>query len=403
MATIEIELFTSKKLKKEEDRHPIYIKVFKGGIPKRKKVGAAFPTEWDDFNKKIKSKGRRDHVTANIHIEDEFAKYKAIFNNLNRSGNDWNAEDVFAENIIAGNDNLTFYRAAENYLSTVDPHSWTYGTAKAKFEKIKRYTKRDFNLEELNDHWIAGFITHCQTKEKDNKGGIGNSKNTINYAIKFIKRVYSFADIENKSLKKHKLSKTKTIKQKLTIEEINAIADLELTPDTIRYHARNIFLVQFYFRGMRIGDALRLEVSEIVGDRLQYSANKTEVNYDMKIVQPCMNILKEYLTGKTNGYIFPFIRNANLKSSELKDEIKNRTGVINWHLKEIAKSVGIVKNVSTHIARHSFGSIADKQLGGNLKQLQGLFGHSSRAMTEGYINDLRATDDLDEAADKVLL
>jgi len=400
MATIKIELMKSKTLKLEGDRHPIFIVVRHNNIARRKLIGNAFVTEWDEVNKKIKPKGRKDHITATIHIENEFDKYKQIFNKLKNSGDKWTADDVFNyEDKPKGNSHY-FFEAAASFLSTIDKSSWTYDTARAKVEKIRRYAPDDLLISEIDDEWLAGFITHCQTKEKSSSGEIGNSKNTINYAIKFIKRVVSFLGMENPALKRKKLAKTKTLKRKLTIDEINLLADAELTPGTIRYHARNIFLVQFYLRGMRIGDALKLRIEFIQNERLIYTANKTEVVYDMKIVKPCMAILNECIGKRKSGYVFPLLR-GKLSDDQLKSEIKNRTGVINRHLKEIAKTVGITKNISTHIARHSFGSIADKTLGGNLKTLQGLFGHSSRAMTEGYINDLRATDDLDDAADKI--
>jgi integrase/recombinase XerD len=250
-----------------------------------------------------------------------------------------------------------------------------------------------------------GFTKHCKTKEKNKDGGIGNAKNTINQAFKFIKRIVSFSDSENRALKKLKLSRIKPLKTKLTLEELDAMARLEIDPSYIKYHARNIFLVQFYFRGMRIGDALRLEVSDISGDRLKYDASKTSVDYDMKIVPPCMEILKEYLKDKTSGYVFPLLKcnERDVPAKKFRNELKNRVQAINRHLNETAISCGIEKHVTSHIARHSFASIADKQLGGNLKTLQGLFGHSSRAMTEEYIRELRKTDDLDDAADQVLL
>lgn len=402
MATIKIELFTSKTLKKEEGRHPIYITVRKD-TPRRKKVGVAFVEEWDEKNARIKSKGRKDHVAANIFIEDEFDKYKAIFNQLDRNGDDWTSDDVFSDqNRSSEKKQQTFYEASEEFLKTLVPGSGGYDNVKARFDKVKRYKPKDFSISSINDAWITGFANHCKTKEKNKEGGIGNSKNTIVQAFKFIKRIVSFSGQENPILKKYKLSKAKTIKRKLTLEEVNLIANIDLPAGTVKYHARNIFLVQFYLRGMRIGDALRLEASDISGNRLTYDAKKTAVNYDMKIVEPCMNILKEYLNN--SSYIFPILRIHEDTSTthEFKNELKNRTQLINRRLNEIAQACGIEKRVSTHIARHSFGSIADKQLGGNLKTLQGLFGHSTRAMTEGYIADLRATDDLDDAADQVL-
>jgi integrase/recombinase XerD len=390
-------------LKKENDRHPIYITVFKDGLPKRKKVGSAFVHEWDPEKLAIKPKGRKEHIADTIFIQDEFAYYKAAFNKLDRSDEEWNAEDVFAE--VAKKSAVTFYQVSEEYLNTLEFESGTYDGARARFEKVKRYTKKDFKISDINEAWIMGFVKHCKTKEKNKDGGLGNSKNTINQGFKFVKRIVSFSDTENRSLKKLKLSRVKPLKTKLKLEELDAIARLRINPGTVKYHSRNIFLVQFYFRGMRIGDALRLEVSDISGDRLKYDASKTSVDYDMKIVAPCMEILKEYLKDNNEGYVFPLIRRneKDISAKDFKNEIKNRTQMVNRYLNEIAISCGIEKKVSTHIARHSFGSIADKQLGGNLKTLQGLFGHSSRAMTEEYIRELRKTDDLDDAADQVLL
>lgn len=401
MATITIELFTSKKLKKEHNRHPIYITIRKDDLVRRKKVGSALVEEWDDVNKKIKSKGRKNHVADTIHIEDEFYKYNARFKELDRSGRNWHPDDVFKD-VEENKKDVTFYEVAESYLETIK-HKNSYPNAVSRLEKIKRYHPKDFTIPDIDNRWISGFIKHCQTEEKNTKGGIGNTKNTINFAFSFIKTVVNFSDEVSHALRKHKLSYDRNIRSKLTAEEIDSIKNLKISKDTLQYHARNIFLTQYYFRGMRIGDALRLEKSDIVNGRLKYDASKTGVQYDMKVVAPCMDLLREYIEGDRH-YLFPILRRIEGKCSrdDFKNEMKNRTMIVNRHLKTIAKECGIDKVISTHIARHSFASIADQQLGGDLKTLQGLFGHSSRKITEIYIRDLRKTDDLDDAADKVL-
>lgn len=404
MATINLELLTSKTLKKEKGRHPINIIVRKDNLtPSRKKVGVAFAEEWDSDNNKIKPKGRPKHVSENIHIEDEFDKYSQVFKVLDRSNSYWFPEDVFRDQVQESDTNDTFYQVSESYMETFETDGMGYDGIKARFEKVKRYTGKDFKFEEINERWIAGFIKHCKTKEKNKSGGIGNSKNTINHAFRFIKRVVSFAGKENQSLKKLKISDEKNIRAKLTLEEMTAIENLKLNPGTLLYHSKNIYLVQFYLRGMRIGDALRLEASDFIGERLLYGAHKTGKNYNIKLVTKCQEILSEYMTN-TDGYIFPFlrIRETPYNIKEFKSEIKNRTMIINKHLKDIAKRCGIEKTVTTHIARHSFATIADKKLGGDLKTLQALFGHSSRKITEIYLRDLRQDDELDDAADKIL-
>lgn len=401
MATIKIELFVSKKLKKEKDRHPIYITVLKNDIVRRKKVGAAYIEEWDEENKRIKPKGRKTHVADTIYIEDEFDKYSAKFKLLDRAGKDWHPDEVFKESVTEQKD-ITFYDVAASYLETIK-HKNSYPNALSRLEKIKRFHPNDFTIPEIDNRWISGFIKHCQTVEKNTKGGLGNTKNTINFAFSFIKTIVNFSDEESHALRKHKLSYDRNIRSKLTAEEIEKIKLLKITKGTLQYHARNIFLTQYYFRGMRIGDALRLEKSDIVNGRLKYDASKTGVQYDMKVVSPCMEIISEYMD-EDRHYLFPLLRRIEGKCSrdDFKNELKNRTMIVNRHLKTIAMQCGIDKVVSTHIARHSFASIADQQLSGDLKTLQGLFGHSSRKITEIYIRDLRKTDDLDDAADKIL-
>lgn len=402
MATITIELFESKQLKKDNNRHPIYITVRKDDVVRRKKIGVAFKEEWDDSNKRIKPKGRKEHVADTIYIEDEFDKYSTRFKELDRSGNKWHPDDVFNEPEEIESKNKTFFQVAEAYLKTIE-HKSSYPNAVSRLEKVKRYSK-DLTIPEIDKAWIAGFIKHCQTEEKSTKKGfIGNSKNTINFAFCFIRTVVNFSDEISHALRKHKLSYDKNIRSKLTASEIESIKNLEIPKDTLLYHSRNIFLTQYYFRGMRIGDALRLEKSDIVDGRLKYDAKKTGVQYDMKVVSPCVNLLSEYMSSDQH-YIFPLLRRieGQCSKNDFKNEMKNRTMIVNRHLKTIAEKCGITKTISTHIARHSFASIADQHEGGDLKVLQGLLGHSSREMTEIYIRDLRKTDDLDDAADKIL-
>lgn len=402
MATITIELFTSKKMKKENDRHPLFLIVRNGNTVSRKKVGAATVDEWDVKNKRIKPKGRKTYVADNIIIEDEFEKYNARVKALERSGKPWIAEDVFKEDAEVKVIQETFFSVGEAYLESIK-HKNSYYNAKSRFEKVKRFAIKDFFIADIDNRWIEGFIKHCQTEEKNNSGGIGNSKNTISYAFRLIKRIVNYSDTENHYLRKLVLSYDRNIRSKLTIEEIESMRKLVLKAGTLVYHTRNIFLVQYYFRGMRIADALRLEKSDISNGRLTYDAKKTGVQYDMKIVAPCMEILSEYMDSDSY-YLFPILRRIEPQTDrvDFMNELKNRTMKVNLHLKEIAKACGIDKKVTTHIARHSFASIADQQLGGDLKTLQGLFGHSSRKITEIYIRDLRKTDDLDNAADKIL-
>jgi site-specific recombinase XerD len=71
----------------------------------------------------------------------------------------------------------------------------------------------------------------------------------------------------------------------------------------------------------------------------------------------------------------------------------------NRHLKNIAKLAGIEKNLSCHIARHSFASIAGNSV--NIQILQKLYRHSSITTTINYQANF-VHKDFDEALDSVV-
>ena len=64
------------------------------------------------------------------------------------------------------------------------------------------------------------------------------------------------------------------IKIGLTAEEIKAIEELDLMSEPKMDHARNLFLLSFYFAGMRISDVLRLKWSDFQDGRLHYVMGK---------------------------------------------------------------------------------------------------------------------------------
>lgn len=404
MPSFRLELFKGKALK--DDRFPICITVTHKGKVKRKSIASATLEQWDSKSFKIKPKGRRDFNEVNSDIDCLYDKYKAVYKELISSGRNWSCEDVFKEHIKKS---PMFIENSESYISTITK-VFTKDGFKVKHDKILRYTKgNDFSLENINERWLTGFRLHCRTKEKSNKGKntLGNSENTINQAIKYLKMVCNYAEVDNKALKKTKLSFKEPLLNYPTIEDFKKLQTVKLTPGTNRWHVLNIFSIQLYFRGMRIGDALQLEWSDIKDGRLEYDTSKTGHSHSIEIPPVAMDILNFY-KGSEN-YIFPFFnwRYDNSLTKEENDknknvQIKRATSVVNNNLKKLSNNIGITRNISTHQARHMFAIWADELLKGDLGMVQKLLGHKDRAMTERYIKRLRHTADLDEAANVVL-
>lgn len=62
--------------------------------------------------------------------------------------------------------------------------------------------------------------------------------------------------------------------------------------------------------------------------------------------------------------------------------------------------VGITKPLSSHIARHTFARMAIDKINDPMITME-LLGHSSLAIHEGYLNDIRKDDLLNQTADDI--
>jgi site-specific recombinase XerD len=92
---------------------------------------------------------------------------------------------------------------------------------------------------------------------------------------------------------------------------------------------------------------------------------KNEKPVSLKIPSKAMEIIKCYRKeqGDLENYVFPWLNQANQKDKrDLFRKSRNASRLFNSHLKKIAKLAKIDKNLSNHIARHSFGNIAGDKI-----------------------------------------
>ncbi len=81
--------------------------------------------------------------------------------------------------------------------------------------------------------------------------------------------------------------------------------------------------------------------------------------------------------------MFLYLKKANQNDShDVFIKTRNATSLLNKYLKRIAKHCQIDKNLSNHIARHSFGNIAGDKI--HPLMLQKLYRHSDLKTTINY-------------------
>lgn len=206
-----------------------------------------------------------------------------------------------------------------------------------------------------------------------------------------------------------KYSGVMTEKDKLDVDEIQAIEALELEEGSLGWNSRNCFLFSFYCAGIRVGDLLQLRWANVKGGRLKYQMGKNHKIRDLKLVPQAESILELYRTesNKPDGYIFPFmdIRKPYAKAAtqadkdilpsdikkKLLEDVSSKTALINKTLKRLAVMAGISKKVSMHISRHSFASIA-MQKGVESNKVKSLLGHSRLQTTETYMGNFSSSE-----------
>ena len=273
------------------------------------------------------------------------------------------------------------------------------------FEDAITYFKRNTRLEfrEMNESFLNKYKAFCSTY-------LGHKTRTITNQLIFIRTLFNVAIKDGVVSQKYypfagekeKIRIGSGNKIGLTAEEVTRIENFEVESHSSIWHTRNVWLVSFYFAGIRISDVVALKWADVKDGRLYYVMNKNEKPLSFKVPDKAKTIFNLYLMDKTenNGYIFPFLKDADQqdpKSVFLK--MRNATKVLNKFLKRIAEECEIDKNLSNHIARHTFGNIAGDKI--HPLMLQKLYRHSDLKTTLNYQANFIHRD-ADDALDSVI-
>lgn len=260
------------------------------------------------------------------------------------------------------------------------------------------WPKKKLYFEDIDVQFLRRFETYLISEHK-------NSVNTVGNNMKKIRRIFNVARDEEiipsemYPFRTYKIPTKPTTKPKLSPKEIQMIETLDLKAGTRVFDSKNIFLFAYYCRGMRFGDAVTLKWSSIKGRDMDYVMRKTGKRINITLLPQALKILSHYKGEEKpncDHFVFPFLDNRKDYSIEtfLSDQISSKNTLVNANLKKIKKLTEIDVNITTHIARHSFAQLANKN---NVKLLdiKDMLGHSSVITTMNYLESL-GDDHLDE-------
>lgn len=270
--------------------------------------------------------------------------------------------------------------------------SETYSTTLNSFKRFRADV--DVGLEDIDSGLMEAYESYLKQNDL--------SPNTISFYLKHLRAVYNRAVddeliMDRKPFKRVSTAIEKTPKRAISLRNIKRLKALDCSHNPSRKFARDMFLFSFYTRGMSFVDIAYLQKKNLKGDVLFYRRKKT--NQQLMIHwEGCMQeILKSYGADTSSPYLFSIIKEP---SNNPRKQYQNALFLINRHLKEIGKGLGLHQPLTMYCARHSWASIARDE-GIPLSVISEGMGHDSEKTTQIYLASLK-TEVIDKANRKIL-
>jgi integrase/recombinase XerD len=166
----------------------------------------------------------------------------------------------------------------------------------------------------------------------------------------------------------------------LSLDEVRAILAAVNTPQNKAY------LTVVYSCGLRLHEALYLQVSDIDSDRMRIHVHRGKGAKDryVPLPQATLAILRDYWKMHRNPvWIFPRLGHSG-KEGPIA-QIPMDKGSVQGALRRVLKQLKVKKQVSVHTLRHSYATHL-LEAGVNIRRIQQYLGHHSLTSTMVYLH-----------------
>lgn len=339
--------------------------------------------DWDKENQRVK-KSHPNSTRLNNYLITKLAEANNASLELETVKPHVSARSV--SNKIKPKSGETVFSQADLYLERLrEARKYNiWNSQKSNVKRLKDFLKHDIGFQDLTIPVLERFKAYVIAKHNVSE------RTAINHWVT-VRCIFSQAIKEGACDSKYypfgrgklKIKFPGSKKLGLSAEEVKAIEAVELEGDA--NDARNLWLISFYFAGMRVSDVFRLKWSDFQDGRLYYTMGKNRKTDSLKVSDKVATILKQYEGLKDNtDLVFSYIRHADLTDNfDTEKKIKSKINVVDRILRtEVAPAAKITKPLTMHIARHTFGNISGDRI--PIQMLQKLYRHSDIKTTIGY-------------------
>ena len=374
---IKILFYIRKNHRNRFGAHAIMIKIgFHGSYSSMGSIGMQVLQEhWDPRNKKVKGKSQQAlGVNQKVRfVESELIKIGAEVPMCDDSL--YKVKDIYLGKALTKSD--SFFKHFDKFLDdlkvqigkgkTLTTYQNYLVTRKHFADFLQEYRgRKDIAPGELDQMMINDFDIYLRTK-------LSMRQNSASKTVRFLKTVVLWmircGAIERDPFTNYRFQWKQASRDFLSEEELTSIMEKKFV--TPRLEAvRDIFIFSC-FTGLAYIDIANLRESDIVtmnGERwIVTSRHKTGVSCNIPLLEVPQKILQKYEGKDKKGRLLPILSNQKM----------------NAYLKEIADVCGIEKNLTCHVARHTFATLM-LSLGVSMESVSRMLGHTNIKTTQIY-------------------
>lgn len=260
----------------------------------------------------------------------------------------------------------------------------------------------DPKLSQVNNLFLMEYEHYLRTK-------LRNKDSTVNSNMKVIRSILIEAAqmglVDRNEIERYEIpKKSESERIALTESEFERLRAVETGTGSVEFDVQQMFTFATMAGGMRFSDVATLTWRSIDGGLVVYRQSKTGKAASIPVYGAMSQILEHYSKTKgknLNDPIFPFLTRHDLEAdgSALRRRVSSANAVVNKVLKRLASMSDVNKELSFHMARHTFATIAVNR-GANLVGVSKALRHSSLRETQEYLKSF-STEILMDPFDKI--
>lgn len=347
------------------------------------------------------SKRHKQYVRLNNIINREKHKYQERIDRLDASGIPYHIDDIMDEKPLAAVLLIDLIRSYAERQRDINRHPMARQMDNLA-DMVEAFDPR-IRVKDVKPPWINRLVDHLRSQSTI------NSDNTVGKYIKNLRTALrsDLTDFNDKSVFTYRIPKSDVEIEALTTEEMKVWQSGTIPANLEMY--RDFFTFMVHCHGLRVSDALTVRTIDIKNGYIQIRELKTGSRKGLGKMKKVLvnNVLQTIIdkyAGHSKYYIFPMLTKEPDDPKTNRDYRKHldvKISVANRNLKLIAAHLGIDKNITNHVARHTFASLVDDQ-NVDIRDIQQMLNHSKLEQTIKYIHRLRRSGHINQEAQKAL-